>query len=116
MVNQRHIDQIESAVMWGGLALLVYLVYLIVEPFLNPLGWAAVLAVVAYPTHERLALRWGAGAAAAVSTLAVTVILILPTVVLVVAFAREALQIGETLQQALAEGRVAWVERAISDL
>jgi predicted PurR-regulated permease PerM len=115
MTNRRHIDQFESAVMWGGLALLVYLVYLIVTPFLVPLGWATVLAVVAYPTHERLAIRWGHSRAAAISTLAVTVILIFPSVVLVVAFAREALQIGETLQQALAEGRVAWVERALSE-
>ena len=115
MANRRHIDQFESAVMWGGLALLVYLVYLIVTPFLVPLGWATVLAVVAYPTHERLAIRWGPGRAAAISTLAVTVILIFPSVVLVVAFAREALQIGETLQRALAEGQVAWVERAISE-
>src|SRR4030095_16022040 len=115
MANRRHIDQFESAVMWGGLALLLYLVYLIVSPFLIPLGWAPGLAVVAYPTDERLALRWGPGRGAAVSTLAVTVILIFPTVVLVVAFAREALQIGETLQRALAEGRVAWVERAISE-
>src|SRR4030095_1023649 len=128
MANRRHIDQFESAVMWGGLALLVYLVYLIVTPFLIPLGWATVLAVVAYPTHERLAFRWGPGRAAAVGTLAgtvilifpsvvlvVTVILIFPSVVLVVAFAREALQIGETLQRALAEGRVAWVERAFSE-
>ena len=57
------------------------LVYQIVTPFLVPLGWATVLAVVAYPTHERLATRWGPGRAAAVSTLAVTVILIFPSVV-----------------------------------
>ena len=69
MANRRHIDQLESAVMWGGLALLVFLVYQIVTPFLVPLGWATVLAVVAYPTHERIATRWGPSRAAAISTL-----------------------------------------------
>src|SRR4029450_6662575 len=46
MANRRHIDQFESAVMWGGLALLVYLVYLIVSPFLIPLGCGTLPRVV----------------------------------------------------------------------
>jgi predicted PurR-regulated permease PerM len=115
-MSPRSTDQIRLALMWGGLALLLYCVYLIVTPFLVPLGWAAVLAVIAYPTHERLAARWGAGRAAAASTAAVTVILIFPTVALAFAFVREAVAIGEAIQRALAEGRFAWVERTWSEL
>src|SRR5262245_28826064 len=38
-------DRVSMALAWGGLAALVYLVYLVIEPFLVPLGWAGVLAV-----------------------------------------------------------------------
>ena len=40
------------ALAWGGLAFLVYLVYLVVAPFFVPLGWASVFAILFYPWHE----------------------------------------------------------------
>lgn len=103
------------ALTWGGLALLLWLVYLVVRPFFIPLGWAAVLAIVAYPVHERLAARWPAGRAAALTTVAVTIVLIVPGVWVTVAFAREALGIATTVQAAVTDGRLAWIERAWSD-
>jgi predicted PurR-regulated permease PerM len=105
-------DPISGALKWVGLAILGYLVYLIVRPFLIPLGWASVLAVIAYPTYVRLALRLGKGGAAALTTLAVTLILIVPALLLTRAFAREAILIGTNVQDALSQGRLAWVERA----
>jgi predicted PurR-regulated permease PerM len=114
MVDTQHeqaVDRISTALAWGGLAALLYLVYLILEPFLIPLGWAGVLAVVFYPAHARLALRWGPTRAAAMSTLAVTLILVVPIVLVTVAFAREALDAAGNLQQAFAEGRLGWIER-----
>lgn len=56
------VDCISQALNWVWLALLAWLVYLIVRPFLIPLGWAMVLGVMTYPVHARLAARWGPGA------------------------------------------------------
>jgi len=104
------------ALTWGGLALLFWLVYLVVEPFLIPLGWAAVLAIVAFPVHARLSRRMTAGRAAGLTTAAVTIVLIVPAVVLTAAFVREALGIAANLQSAITDGRLAWIERAWTSL
>ena len=100
------------ALTWGGLALLFWLVYLIVRPFLTPLGWAAVLAIVSYPVCTRLTRRMGRGNAAALTTAGVTVVVIVPAVALTVAFVREALDLAGSLQAAIADGRLAWVQGA----
>jgi predicted PurR-regulated permease PerM len=105
-------DRVSAAVAWGGLLLLLYLVYLVISPFLVPLAWASVLAIVFYPTHARMVLRWGPGRAAAVSTLVITLILIVPMVLIAVAFVREGLQAASNLQEAFTEGRLTMIERA----
>lgn len=104
-------DRIASVVAWGGLAVLAYLVYLVISPFLIPLVWAGVLAVVFYPWHARLAVRWGPAWAAALSTLAITLILIIPMVLVAAAFVREALGAAADIQTALTEGRLRSIER-----
>jgi predicted PurR-regulated permease PerM len=109
-------DRITSALMWGGLALLAWLAYLIVRPFLMPLGWAAVLAILAFPVYERLSRRIGSGRAAALTTLAVTIVVIVPTVALLVAFVRESLDIAASLQSADTDGHLAWLESAWTTL
>jgi len=109
--DSRHADRVSMALAWGGLVALLYLVYLVIEPFLVPLAWAGVLAVVFYPAHERMAKRWGPSRAAALSTLAVTLILVVPIVLVTVAFAREAYDAAGNIQRAFEEGRLAWVQR-----
>jgi predicted PurR-regulated permease PerM len=116
MIERRDGDAIGTALSWGGLAVLLYLVYLVVRPFLIPLGWAAVLAIVFYPLHARLEERTGAGRAAAVTTLAATIVLIVPTLFIMTAFVREALDAASGVQQAFAEGRFAPFERAWREL
>lgn len=111
MTRARNADSMGAALAWSGLALLLYLVYLVIKPFLIPLGWAAVLAIVFYPAHAALERRWGPGRAAAASTLAVTLILIVPTLLIMAAFVREALDATASVQQAFAEGRFASIER-----
>ena len=105
-------DRVAAAVAWGGLLLLLYLVYLVIAPFLVPLAWASVLAIVFYPVHASLALRWGPARAAALSTLAITLMLIVPMVLIAVAFVREGVQAVSNLQAAFTAGRLAAVERA----
>src|SRR5262245_48286968 len=104
-------DRIASAVAWGGLALLVYLVYLVIEPFLIPLAWAGVLAIVFYPAHAKLAMRWGPGRAAGMSTVAITLILIVPMVLVAGAFVREAIDASARIQQGFTTGSLATFER-----
>jgi predicted PurR-regulated permease PerM len=110
MSRSQPADPFGLALTWGGLALLVYLVYLVVAPFLPPLGWASVFAILFYPLHTRLALRWSPGRAALASTLIIAVVLIAPMVLLVTSFTQEALQAAGTLQNALADGGSSRIE------
>jgi len=109
-------DHFGVAVAWAGLAALAYLVFLVFQPFLNPLGWAAVIAVVFYPVHARFEHRWGASRAAALSTLAVTAIVVVPLLFVAGAFVREAIDAVGGLQRAFDDGRPGWVERPWSTL
>lgn len=110
-VDGRRQSQVPTALAWAGLLLLVYLLYLVVKPFLVPLGWACVLAVLVYPVHARLARRLGRSRAATLTTVASAVVLIAPAVLLTTAFAREMVSIGAGMQDAFAEGRVSWIQR-----
>ena len=103
-------DRVAVALGWFGLGVLVYLVYLVVQPFLTPLGWAAVLAIVFHPVHERLEARWGTGRSAAATTVAATVLVVGPMILILTAFAREAAQAAGNFQRALAAGQFAWIE------
>ena len=115
-MNRIQIDQVSAALTWGVLALLAYLVYLVVEPFLIPLGWAAVLAVVTYPVHVKLSRRLGPGRSAALTTVIAALVLIVPAVVVTVVFVREMLDVAAGLQGVFTGGRFAWIARAWSGL
>ena len=73
-------DQLTTVLSYGAILLLGYLVYKITAPFLVPLAWSAVLAIFFYPLHERVKKRLKPNSAAVASTLAVTVLLIVPAV------------------------------------
>lgn len=94
-------DRLTTVLSYGALLLLGYLVYLIVEPFLVPLAWSAVLAIFFYPLHEKIARRMRPIPAALVSTLGVTLLLIVPALVVLAFTAREALDATARLQSAL---------------
>lgn len=115
-MNRIQIDQVSAALTWGVLAVLAYLVYLVVEPFLIPLGWAAVLAVVTYPVHVKLSRRLGLGRSAALTTVLAALVLIVPAVVVTVVFVREMLDVAAGLQGVFTSGRFAWIARAWSGL
>jgi predicted PurR-regulated permease PerM len=69
-------ERFGDVLFYGMILLLVYLVYRIFEPFLMPLGWAAVFAVIFYSLNKRLEQRWGRNLSAALSTAGVMLILI----------------------------------------
>src|SRR6476619_6977 len=82
--------------MAGVVALLVVLVialyvcWLMIQPFFNVLMWAAVLAMVFYPLHRRIRAEMRKPtAAAAVSTLLVVLLILLPVTFVTIAVVRE---------------------------
>jgi predicted PurR-regulated permease PerM len=90
--------EMSAALTWAGLAVIAYLLYLVVQPFLVPLGWACVLAVLVYPAHAKVAVRFGPTRAAALSTLVAALVLIIPAIAVSNAFAREMVEIAQWLQ------------------
>jgi len=65
-------------VFYGALALILWLGYRVVEPFLVEIGWASVLAICLDPVRKRLERRLGPTRTALVLTLLVVVLLVLP--------------------------------------
>jgi len=104
-------ERLGALFFYAALLLLAYFLFRVFEPFLVPLGWAAVLVVVFYPAHMRIERRWGATRAAAFSTLAVTLILIVPALLVATAFIRQGVAAAQGLPHALAQGKMQWVER-----
>lgn len=102
-MNPTTSDRLTTVLSYGVLLLLIYLVFRIYEPFLTALGWAAVLVIFFYPMHLRLAKRIPQTQAAVVSTLAVTVLLIVPSIFVTTLFVREAVSISRGVQHSIAE-------------
>lgn len=67
-------------VFYGALALILWLGYRIVEPFLVEIGWASVLAICLDPVRKRMERRLGPTRTALVLTLLVVVLLVLPVI------------------------------------
>jgi predicted PurR-regulated permease PerM len=88
--------------------LLAYLVYIVFAPFLVSLAWAAVLVVVSYPIYSRLCAKWGPTPASIAATAAVTLIIIVPTLFVLFAFVREAVNAAQTIQIGVETGRYPW--------
>src|SRR5262245_54633291 len=109
-------DLFGVALSWGGLALLVYLVYLVVVPFLPPLGWASVFAILFYPVHSQLRAGWGPSKAALITTFTVAIVVIGPMVVLVSSFTQEAIQAAGTLQSVFEGGGSSRIEQLWRDV
>jgi len=83
-------DRLTTVLSYGALLLLGYFVYRIVEPFLVPLAWSAVLAIFFTPLHARIEKRLKPTPAALVSTLGVTFLLVVPSLFLAAYTARQA--------------------------
>lgn len=98
-----------TALFYGILIVLAYLVFLVFQPFLAALAWAIVLVVVAYPVYARLAKRWGRTLAATTSTLGVTLIIIVPTLLVTGAFIRQGVEAVQLVQQQIQSGHFSWV-------
>ena len=106
-------DRLTTVLSYGALLLLMYLVFRIVEPFLEALAWSGVLAIFFYPAHQRITRWLKPNRAAAVSTLGVTLLLIVPALVVLVYTARQAIDATAQLQAALMDPAKALPLRAV---
>jgi predicted PurR-regulated permease PerM len=80
---------VSQLVFYGTVLLIGWLAYRIVKPFLVEIGWAVVLAIVLDPIRVRLLPRLGPTRTAAVLTLAVVVLLVIPVVFVGTTLVRE---------------------------
>jgi predicted PurR-regulated permease PerM len=83
-------ERITTLLFYGTVLLLVYLLYLLFQPFLVPLAWAAILAALFRVPHKQMEARWGKTWAAAISTTAVTLVIIVPVALITTAFVDQA--------------------------
>lgn len=83
------------------IVLIIYLDYRILELFLSPLAWAAILAILFYPLHRRIVTWTGKPSRAALLSLVLVILLLVPPVIAVgAAGIREGVRLFETIHQA----------------
>ena len=110
-VSLQNRDRIRTTSFYAAFALLTYLLYIVTKPFIVPLCASAILVVCFYPVHARLERRYGQGPAAFLSTLIVTAMLIVPVMLVLSAFVREAGAAASSVQAAVAAGEFERVGR-----
>jgi predicted PurR-regulated permease PerM len=110
-VEQTTQKRLGTVLFYGIVVALVYFVFLVFEPFLPALAWAVVIVVVSYPANLRLRARFHPNVAALLCTVGVTVILIVPTLLVMAAFVRQGVEAVQTLQQQIQNGHFDWVNR-----
>jgi predicted PurR-regulated permease PerM len=80
--------------------LIVYLCWLILEPFVDVLMWAIVLVVAFYPVHRRILNRIGSrGWSAAVSCIIVIVTILVPLALVTMIVLRDARHLAQYVQE-----------------
>ncbi len=94
------------------IALVLYFTYLVFEPFLVPLCWAAVLVVIFDPLNRRLEQKWGRTLAATACTVLVTFLLIVPSIGVAIACIHQGLQASVAVQRELNNGGLSRVDSA----
>lgn len=89
-------------------ALLVYLTYQVFAPFIIPIAWAIILAIMFYRPHAFIQRRLKQpNLSALITTLLITMILIVPALLVASAFAQQAVQAATELQAKWGQGQFA---------
>lgn len=91
---------IQRLLVYALLLVAGYLAYLVLKPFLVPLVWAAVFAMMFHRVQIDLLPKLGPNRAALVTTLLAAVLIVAPAVMLVSALVNELPQVIEYVQQA----------------
>jgi predicted PurR-regulated permease PerM len=110
-------QQLFAAFFFAVLLFLLYQFYLILELFLTPLAWAAVLALIFAPVQRWLSgrLRGRTALAAFLLTTLVIGTVIVPTIIVGALLVSESVDAFESLQRVVRDGSAdAWLEQARS--
>jgi predicted PurR-regulated permease PerM len=101
-------EQLFAAFFFSLLLFLSYQFYLIVSPFLAPLAWAALLALVFHPVQTALTalLRGRESAAAFILTTVVIAVVMVPTVFLGILLANESVALYQHTAEVLRRGEL----------
>lgn len=91
-------DRFRQLLFYAVVLVVGYMAYRVIGPFLAPLAWAGIIAVMLLPVQARLELRIGPGRAALVTTLLAAVLIIGPAALLVSAIAEQLPQAIQFLQ------------------
>jgi predicted PurR-regulated permease PerM len=84
-------------------AVALYLCWLMLQPFVNVLAWAAVLVISFYPIHRRLVARTGRPATSAIlSSLIVIVVILIPLTLITFAVINQMAGVLQNLQASAA--------------
>ena len=105
-------ERLSNILFYGVVLCLAYFVFRVFEPFLVPLGWAAVFAVIFFSLNKQLERQWGRTLAASVSTAGVALILVVPVLLLATMFVREGIDATRNIQASMAAGEYGWFNRA----
>jgi predicted PurR-regulated permease PerM len=93
-------DRFALILFYGLVFLTGYLAFLVIRPFLAPLAWAVVFAMMFYPVYDELAIRFGPTRGSLATTLMAAVLIVAPAVMLVSVLAREVPLVIDYVQQA----------------
>lgn len=104
-------NRLSNVLFYGVVLCLGYLVFRIFQPFLAPLAWAAVFGVIFNSLKKRFERRWGSTQSAALITLGVTLLLVVPVLLLTALFVREGIAAAGDIQVAMASGGYSWFTR-----
>jgi predicted PurR-regulated permease PerM len=108
-VEQTADNRFSNVLFYAVVLCLGYLVFRVFEPFLVPLGWAAVFGVIFYSLNKHFERKWGPTRSAAAVTLGVTLILIVPVLLFAAMFVREGIAAAVSIQTAMASGGYGWL-------
>ena len=91
-------DRFLLVLFYGVILLIGYLTFRVVGPFLAPLAWAAVFAMVLNPVHASLARRFGEPRAATVTTVLAFFIIVGPAITVLTLLAAEITPLVQRMQ------------------
>jgi predicted PurR-regulated permease PerM len=111
-VAQSAEHRFSNVLFYGVVLCLAYLVFLVFQPFLVPLGWAAVFGVIFFSLNKHFERKWGRTRSAVLITLGVTLILIVPVLLLAAMFVREGIAAARDIQIAMESGGYGWLNHA----
>jgi predicted PurR-regulated permease PerM len=85
---------------------------MVCKPFLRPLVWGAIIAAYFYPQYRRLEVRMGRARAATISTIVVGLLIIVPFVLILLAFMKQANETFGSIDASTSSAGIAKLETA----